>query len=149
MTPQPKPTKRARPRRPAIPRRRPPVRKVALHRLGPKARVRWARDREWARYVYAQEDNRCAMLLAPTNAVVSVADRRDSGCCVRPCNLDAHHVFSKKAHPALRYVRANGIAVCRKHHRLAHQEPNWFLWWFEREFPERWAALASWRGGTR
>lgn len=50
--------------------------------------------------------------------------------CSRRSGLDLHHVQGKQAHPTLRWVSANHVILCRRHHDGAHAKPDAFRAWF-------------------
>lgn len=72
----------------------------------------------WAWMVKARDGHRCRRCGMPETAFVP---------------LDAHHIRTKKAHPELRHVLTNGIALCRVCHRTgpesAHAKPAAFRAW--------------------
>ena len=54
---------------------------------------------------------------------------------------DTHHIIGKKAHPRLRHVVENGLAMCREHHNEAHARPAWFKENFAGWYATRWCGL--------
>lgn len=60
--------------------------------------------------------------------------------------LDAHHILSRGAHPALKVEVSNGVALCRVAHDLAHRA-RWFKprfhAWLDEKYPGRRARLAE------
>lgn len=56
---------------------------------------------------------------------------------------DCHHVFGKKAHPALRHSIPNGVFLSRRCHRWAHAHPVLFREAFKEHRPASWAALMA------
>lgn len=77
-------------------------------------------DRAWRQAVYDRDGHRCQL--------IGVNGHTCSGT-----GLDAHHIKSKAAFPELRHVVKNGIALCRKAHCWAHDDPTGFA----KLFPER------------
>lgn len=51
--------------------------------------------------------------------------KKDNYCCVK-CNskknINAHHIYSWKHHPELRYEISNGITLCEECHITLHQK---------------------------
>jgi hypothetical protein len=62
---------------------------------------------------------------------------------------DAHHVYGKKAHPELRHLLCNGVALCRKDHNWAHANPVEFRAWFAMKFKSRMSDLLQYRRDFR
>jgi 5-methylcytosine-specific restriction endonuclease McrA len=92
-------------KRSALKRKKPMARqRVPMKRSG---RLRAKRDPEmeaWSRDIIAR-DGGCMY---------------PGGCDTKDRRLDAHHIAERSLRPDLKYVRANGIALCRTHH---HQVP--------------------------
>jgi len=57
--------------------------------------------------------------------------------------LEAAHVYSRGAHPALKYEVDNGLQLGRSCHRRAHLHEQRFHAWFARLWPDRAARLQS------
>lgn len=55
--------------------------------------------------------------------------------------LEAHHVFGRQAHPAIRHVTDNGVALCVRHHCDEHNGETDVRSEMERREPERWARI--------
>ena len=48
--------------------------------------------------------------------------KRDKKCfCGSTKKLEAHHLFDKSSFPFLAFTKANGVAMCKKHHRDFHK----------------------------
>lgn len=69
-----------------------------------------------------------------------VVSRADGRCeyCGDYHGVVGHHVLGKRAFPRLRFLLANGVALCRMCHGYAHNSPEKFNKWFEETFPEQW-----------
>ena len=70
---------------------------------------------------------------------------RDGHRCQRllcqDIGTDAHHIYGKKAFPGVRFDRANGVTLCRRHHDEAHAYPVDFLLEMQARMGERFDAL--------
>lgn len=117
----PKPSKRAPRPRKAIKRGKRPARRVRIARVSKKHGQVSKADSEWS----------------------AMVRERAGGHCERTgrAGTDAHHVFTKGAHPRLRYDLDNGILLTRAEHRRAHRSMKAFRAWFAKVFPETWARL--------
>jgi hypothetical protein len=75
---------------------------------------------------------------------------RDGGCqiCGRVDYMNAHHVIGRR-NQQTRWDLDNGIGLCPKHHTFgtesAHQDPAWFMEWFQANYPERYANIMKQR----
>jgi hypothetical protein len=100
----PKPTKREK----ATPK---PLRRSRIKylRAHPAKRARERCAREWSLAVLERDCYRCQV--------------KDASCLGR---VDPHHVFHKGAFTRVRFCRWNGIALCRRHHDIAHDDTRWF-----------------------
>jgi 5-methylcytosine-specific restriction endonuclease McrA len=56
---------------------------------------------------------------------------------------DAHHIYGRKAHPALRFAPINGIALCRRCHNEWHAAPISRRGWFAVMYPASWSMLQT------
>ena len=65
---------------------------------------------------------------------------RDKSICQKCGEFgdNPHHVIPRR-YMAVRHSLANGLTLCTKCHiEHAHGNPQWFEWWFENTFAERW-----------
>lgn len=73
---------------------------------------------------------------------------RDKSCqiCGSVSYLNAHHVIGRR-NRNLRWDLDNGIALCPKHHTFgtesAHQDPLWFMNWFQQTHPYRYESISE------
>lgn len=89
-----------------------------------------------------KKKSRRAYLLKALDSIVSKIVRERDGHRCRKCGRTScfhHHIFGKKAHPATRWNKDNGISLCFHCHRDAHASPEdfrrWVLSWMgEREY---------------
>ncbi len=71
-----------------------------------------------------------------------VKERDEHKCrvCGSTSYVNAHHVVGRRNHQ-VRWILDNGIALCSGCHtfktRSAHQDPQWFINWWESTYPER------------
>jgi hypothetical protein len=111
-------------------------------RVGPKPKRRLAR-RVHVKRVSAKRGQ-----VERADARWSVAIKATSGwecewCGKWQITMDAHHVYSKRAFPRLRYDLDNGVQLDRACHERAHRNPLSFRAWFAAVDPERWRRLSS------
>jgi hypothetical protein len=118
----PKPIKRVRAAKP-LKRSGPPHRSKRPRRASAKRPSVVKADAAWAKAVREKYGDRCFHFW-----------------CTSPA-MDTHHIIGKKAHPRLRYVVENGLAMCREHHNEAHVRPVWFKENFRGWYHERWYGL--------
>lgn len=85
---------------------------------------------------------RLALADAAWRCLVLARDGHKCMDCLRPAD-DAHHVFSKQAHPSLRWALCNGISLCRECHRWAEDHPTWFNGVMASRWPVQWAELQA------
>lgn len=119
----PKPPKRIARKKPVPRASRPIVRHVRVARVSAKRPRVVTADSRWS-------------------AAVMKRDRRTCQLCGR-LSTDAHHVYGKKAHPKLRHVLDNGIALCRLNHDMWHSLPDSHKTWFSNTYPARWRRLGK------
>lgn len=81
------------------------------------------------------------------DAVVSnaggVCEMRSAGCWGMVCG---HHVLGKQAFPQTRHDPGIGVALCERHHGLAHGDPLWFGEWLKVTKHEQWAYCEEMKG---
>ena len=92
------------------------MKRSPLNKRSPKRSAVEEKDRHWRDSVFIRDHYRCRK-------------------CGTPYGLDPHHIRTKAAHPELRHVLDNGIALCRKCHGWAHANPKDFLEWLTKENP--------------
>src|SRR5688500_10145767 len=62
------------------------------------------KEEQWKKAVRARDNFQCQF----------------PGCFTRNRSIDAHHIAMRSARPDLKFVQANGIALCRFHHDYVH-----------------------------
>ncbi len=88
-----------------------------------KKAERARRDKEWQRAVKERDGHAC----------------QKCGYNVYPRGLHAHHIFSKGAHPHMRFDVEDGITLCLRHH----------LYWAHTDGCEFTEWLKTWMGEER
>lgn len=117
----PKPPKRIVRKKP-VPRASSPIaRRVRIARVSAKRGQVIKADSAWSAKVMRRDNRTCQL-------------------CGYPAT-DSHHVHGKRAHPGLRHVVDNGIALCRLSHDMWHAFPESHKAWFVSTYPARWRRL--------
>lgn len=120
-----------------------PARRVHVKRVSTRRGQQIVADAEWSSKVAERDRDVCQ--IRGQGVPVRGEQYGLVATIVLQCwgGLDSHHVYSKKAHPRLRYSLDNGIRLCRGHHDYAHTEEGkvFLRRWLDATHPFRYARL--------